>query len=135
MTELVREWVEKAEADVRTAEREVCVEEGPNWDAVCFHAQQAVEKYLKAILQQNNIPFPKVHDLAILLDMALPMYPDWEEMRDPLEWLSSFAVEVRYPGEAATKEDALQAVEIMRRCCFIIRQALSDCNPGPRTGV
>ena len=51
MNELVREWVEKAEGDVRTAEREVQVEEGFNWDAVCFHAHQAVEKYLKALLR------------------------------------------------------------------------------------
>ena len=41
MTELVRGWVQKAEADIRTAEREAHVAEEPNWDAVCFHAQQA----------------------------------------------------------------------------------------------
>ena len=50
MNELVMEWVEKAEGDSRTAEREGTVGEGPNYDAVCFHAQQCAEKYLKAFL-------------------------------------------------------------------------------------
>ena len=62
MNELVREWVEKAEGDVRTSEREVRATEGPNWDAVCFHAQQAGEKYLKAVLQHQGIPFSRTHD-------------------------------------------------------------------------
>ena len=38
MTELVVEWVKKAEGDLGTAEREAAVKENPNWDAVCFHA-------------------------------------------------------------------------------------------------
>ena len=125
MTELVREWVEKAEADMRTAEREAQVTEGPNWDAVCFHAQQAVEKYLKALLQQNAIAFLKTDDLAALLDMILPLYPEWETIRDSLEWLSSFGVEIRYPGEASTEQDAFRAIEVMHQTCFILRQTLS----------
>lgn len=44
MKELVAEWIKKAEADAGTARREAAVKEAPNWDAVCFHAQQAVEK-------------------------------------------------------------------------------------------
>ena len=125
MSKLVREWVEKAEADMRTAEREARVTEGPNWDAVCFHAQQAVEKYYKAILQRKDIPFSKTHDLAALLDLILPEYPEWERQCDSLERLSSFAVEVRYPGEAATEEDAARAIDIVRRTCSVLRQALS----------
>ncbi len=46
MKDLTKEWIKKAEGDVGTAVRESSVKEGANWDAVCFHAQQAVEKYL-----------------------------------------------------------------------------------------
>ena len=47
MKKLVAEWVKKAEGDAGTAKREAKVKEAAtNWDAVCFHAQQAVEKYL-----------------------------------------------------------------------------------------
>ena len=68
MKELVVEWVKKAKGDVGTAKREAKVkEEVTNWDAVCFHAQQAVEKYLKGLLQQNGIVFSKTHDLSVLI--------------------------------------------------------------------
>jgi HEPN domain-containing protein len=121
MSELVREWVEKAEGDVRTAEREVRVKEGANWDAVCFHAQQAAEKYLKAALQQKGIAFSRTHDLAALL-VLLP--GEWSQFQDDVEWLSAFAVEVRYPGEIATEESATKAVEIMRRVRAHLRPLL-----------
>ena len=50
MNELTVEWMEKAEGDYATAERELRARRRPNYDAVCFHAQQAAEKYLKAFL-------------------------------------------------------------------------------------
>ena len=49
MKPLTREWVEKAEGNYATARRESRVRKKPNFDAVCFHAQQSAEKYLKAI--------------------------------------------------------------------------------------
>jgi len=45
------EWIGKAEGDIRTSQREFSVNEHPNYDAVCFHAQQCAEKYLKAQLE------------------------------------------------------------------------------------
>ncbi len=50
MNPLTVEWINKAEADLLTARREYRARKKPNFDAVCFHAQQAVEKYLKAVL-------------------------------------------------------------------------------------
>jgi len=50
MKPLTSEWVEKAEGDLATAKREIRVRKAPNFDAVCFHAQQCAEKYLKALL-------------------------------------------------------------------------------------
>lgn len=124
MNELVHEWIEKAEADFRTAERESAVTDGPNWDAVCFHAQQTVEKYFKALLQERGIPFPRIHDLTILGKLLFPAYPEWEVALDSLKQLSLFAVELRYPGETALKQDAVQAVKIMREWRSRLRQVL-----------
>ncbi|HCP31672.1 TPA: DNA-binding protein [Candidatus Acetothermia bacterium] len=124
MNELVREWIEKAEADIRTAEREAVVTDRPNWDAVCLHAQQSVEKYLKAILQQKRIPFHKTHDLSSLAEPLLPTYPEWEALSDSLKRLSLFAAELHYSGEAASKQDAMQAVEAMRQWCSRLREPL-----------
>jgi HEPN domain-containing protein len=44
MTPLAAEWVSKAEGDYATARRELRARNKPNFDAVCFHAQQCVEK-------------------------------------------------------------------------------------------
>jgi HEPN domain-containing protein len=124
MNELVREWIEKAEADSRTTERESRVTDGPNWDAVCFHAQQAVEKYCKALLQDQGIPFPKIHDLSILAKPLFSVYPEWKAYRDSLKRLSLFAVEFRYPGKAASEQDAREALVIMREWRTRLREAL-----------
>ncbi len=51
MNPLTQEWVNKGEGDFHTAERESRVTIAPNYDAICFHAQQCIEKYLKARLQ------------------------------------------------------------------------------------
>ena len=66
MKPLTSEWVEKAEGDFATAEREIRVRKTPNFDAVCFHAQQCTEKYLKALLQEADLPFGKTHHLISL---------------------------------------------------------------------
>ena len=45
MNSQVTEWVLKAEGDFLTAGRELRARKSPNYDAVCFHAQQCAEKY------------------------------------------------------------------------------------------
>ena len=47
MKPLSLEWIQKAEADYASAQRELRVRINPNPDAVCFFCQQCVEKYLK----------------------------------------------------------------------------------------
>lgn len=67
MKPITQEWVDKAEGDFATAQRELRARNFPNYDAACFHAQQCIEKYLKARLQKENIRFSKTHDLSVLL--------------------------------------------------------------------
>jgi HEPN domain-containing protein len=114
------EWVDKAEADFATAGRELRARKQPNYDAACFHAQQCVEKYLKARLVKAKIRFTKTHDLEQLLDLILPREPLWESFRLQLIDLSSYAVAFRYPGESATRDLAKAAVAN----CKAIRQAI-----------
>lgn len=52
MNVLVKEWIQKAEGDYTTALREYRAINSPNYDAAGFHAQQCIEKYLKASLIQ-----------------------------------------------------------------------------------
>lgn len=55
MNELISEWVTKAEEDWRVANREIKVEQEPAYNAVCYHAQQCAEKYMKAFLLFHSI--------------------------------------------------------------------------------
>ena len=116
------EWVEKAEGDFATMQREFRVRKNPNNDAICFHAQQCAEKYLKARLAEADSSFGKVHDLVALLDQILSVQRDWEVFREDLAYLSDFAVSFRYPGESADRESAVDAVE---RCRFFRKIARS----------
>ena len=109
MKPLTTEWIQKAEADFATLEREVAVADRPNYDGICFHAQQCIEKYLKAVLCEANITFGKTHDLVALLDTTLEINPSWESMREDLAYLSDFAVAYRYPGESADQASAQNA--------------------------
>ena len=124
MKDLTKEWIKKSEGDVGTAVRESSVKEGANWDAVCFHAQQAVEKYLKGILQEIEKPFSKTHDLSVLLDLILSEFPELNVLAEDLEWLSAFAVEFRYPGEEALEGDAKRALAIMERALSLLKQKI-----------
>jgi HEPN domain-containing protein len=92
----VRGWIRKAESDLRNIALVLPADDCP-YDTVCFHAQQAAEKYLKAALTFLGIPFPKVHDLDELLDL-LPAEADVPVARDALTELSQLAVAPRYPG-------------------------------------
>jgi HEPN domain-containing protein len=121
MKPLTLEWINKAEADFSSAQRELRARKNPNFDAACFHAQQCVEKYLKACLQEAEITFGKTHDLVVLLDMILPVDPILVTYRTQLRMLSSYAIEFRYPGESADKNMARQAVRVTRSFRDIMR--------------
>lgn len=124
MKPITSEWIAKAEGDFATAQRELVAEDNPNYDAVCFHSQQCAEKYPKAFLQEADIPFPKTHDLAALLESTLSIEPTWASMTPDLNTLSAFAVEYRYPGDSADLDEAREAFQTCKNVCEVIRGAL-----------
>ncbi|MGQ9786383.1 MAG: HEPN domain-containing protein [Anaerolineae bacterium] len=94
--ELALEWLESAEADLKTMERTLDVEELTH--IIAFHVQQTVEKCLKAPLELQNRPVPKEHStirlyglVAEVLDMGSP----WDILTD----LDDLYISARYPGE------------------------------------
>jgi HEPN domain-containing protein len=116
-TEIVaREWVIKAENDLKTASHTLKIARGCPTDTVCFHAQQCVEKYLKAFLVSKGIDFPKTHDierLVTLLPESIWLRLSIEEQRS----LTAYATVTRYPGdyEAIPLTEAKQSVKLARR--------------------
>ena len=118
------ERVEKAEGDYRTASREARVAHDPNMDAACFHCQQCAEKYLKALLVEAGVGFPRVHDLEALLNLTLRIDPGLEQIRAGLQDLTDMAVEIRYPGFFARSEDVTAALAAAAETRDAIRKSL-----------
>lgn len=79
---------------------------------VCFHAQQMVEKLLKAFLTYHNVKFPKTHNLEILMEKCLELDEEFQKIR--FKNLSMYAVEIRYPEEfyIPSIEERNECVEI-----------------------
>lgn len=70
--EYIDNWIKKANNDLKVAENELFI--GGNdivMDAICFHSQQAVEKYLKAFLISKQIEFGKTHNLEYLIELCI----------------------------------------------------------------
>ncbi len=124
MNELTSEWVAKAEGDYATTGRELRVQNRPNYDAVCFHAQQTAEKYLKGFLQEHGVSFPKTHSLIELLELCLPLDDGLETLRPDLIRLGRYAVRYRYPGVIAQKGEAKTAYETVTAVRVALRARL-----------
>src|SRR5262245_35358812 len=125
-----REWLEKADDDFRLAEQLVLARPAFH-DQVCFHAQQAVEKYLKAILEQQGQFIPKTHDLEDLMSLLLTNYPNLRKYRRSFGSMTEFAVTTRYPGTRARKRQAVAAV----KCATRVRdecRAILGIRPRPK---
>jgi HEPN domain-containing protein len=118
------EWVTKAEGDFATAGREIRARKSPNYDAACFHSQQCAEKYLKAVLQENDKPVPKVHNLIELMLLCEEIDASFEMLRTDLVLMERYAVRVRYPGEVAAKAEAQSAYAAAKGVRGFIRQKL-----------
>jgi len=109
------EWVARAAADLALAE----IEKPPGavWESLCFHAQQAAEKAVKAVLQCEDMWFPKTHDLGALFVLV---HDAGIEPPKGLEaeagGLGFYAVVARYPGHevAVGEEDRDSAVRTAR---------------------
>ena len=104
---LVSEWLKKADLDFKTVVR--LSAESEFRDIVGFHAQQAAEKYLKAVLTRHQIEFPKTHVIRRLLILLQPVDPAMVKALDDANWLSPFGAEIRYPGDRA---EALPGAEV-----------------------
>ena len=65
---------------------------------ICFHAQQAVEKYLKALLACKGVDFPRTHDVDFLLAECRKVSPGQFDQVD-LKSLTDFGVSIRYPDD------------------------------------
>ncbi len=87
----------------------------PNYDSSCFHAQQCIEKLLKGFLAEKEVPFPKTHDLQLLIKLTYTYHPEWQVLEKEAAELAEEAVETRYPGEDRMKEDAQRSIYLCKK--------------------
>jgi HEPN domain-containing protein len=114
----VSRWVEKAESDFRNAEYVMTMRKDCPFDTVCYHCQQCMEKYLKAVLIFEEVEFPRTHDLVVLFNLSLILKSLGINIQD-LQPLNRYSIEARYPGdwehvEEAEAKSALERVSAPR---------------------
>lgn len=125
--ELVRQWLDKGEEDFGLI-RHLTAEQYPYVGAIGFHAQQAAEKFLKALLVRHQIEFPKTHNLGELLDLIAATDAALADSLRNVTALNPYGVDTRYPGDflELTPADAKEAVELASRTRDAVRSALKD---------
>ena len=115
----LKQWLKKALNDISVMQHELALpEEEIITESVCFHAQQAAEKLLKAYLIYKEEDVKKTHNLILLLEFCSGFDRDF--LKFELSDLNFYAVQVRYPGdyEDPTIEDS--------KHCYVLAIALRD---------
>lgn len=109
--EIAEKWLKKSYTDLRVAEKLLEIGEEP-W-VIAFHAQQAVEKALKAYLVLHGRHFGKIHNIARLIDLCSEIDKDFKQLYEiGVEELYPLTIEARYPdtGVEVTMDEAEEAV-------------------------
>lgn len=111
-----RLWLAKADHDILNIDNNIAAAAVP-WDTVCFHAQQAVEKTLKAFLVFRFRPVLRTHDLVALLAACVEVEPSLSILERDCRDLSAFAVGARYPDDIyePDEEDGRRMIAAMNR--------------------
>jgi HEPN domain-containing protein len=124
---LVRQWLAKTDDDIRACEA-LLAADPPFLYPVCFHAQQAAEKYLKALLTWHQIEFPKTHAIEQLLALLKPTLPDVASTLREAVILTPFGVEIRYPGDQPepNARETHQALDLARKVRDAILPLLTE---------
>ena len=118
------DWLERAAADLALAR--VPLPRGARREDLCFHAQQAAEKALKAVYQRQRWAFRYTHDLDELITGLKAKGLDVPESIEETDILSRYAWETRYPGveEPVTESEYLEAIQLAESVLAWARQII-----------
>lgn len=97
------QWMLKARHDLLSAER-LYSGDPALLDTAAYHCQQTMEKTLKAYLTYHEIPFQKIHHLAVLVTQCTDVDPSFDQLFDIADMLTPYAVLFRYPGDVLEPE-------------------------------
>ncbi|ADT84024.1 HEPN domain-containing protein [Thermococcus barophilus] len=122
----VKDWIRKADEDLKASE--ILLEQNL-YALSCFHAQQAVEKYLKAFLLEHDREISKTHNIKFLLNQCCEIDKSFRELfKSGVHYLTEYAVEVRYPGiyepDREEAKDALRLAKVVKE--FVLRKLMEE---------
>ena len=121
--EKIKLLYDKGERDIKASEQLMNVNDGEFYSSIiCFHCQQAVEKYLKAYLMYHEIIPPKTHDLLRLAAIC----SDFDEavVNFELDGFASYGVDIRYDAPHPSLSDAKQAVSVAKEVMDYVKQKI-----------
>lgn len=105
------DWLRYARSDLALAH--IPAEGDVLFETLCFHAQQAAEKSLKAVLVHAGIAIPKIHSIERLIDLLPPSIPRTADLLSSAR-LTAYATVFRYPAEEepVTEADYQEAIRL-----------------------
>lgn len=121
---LSSEWLEFAKMDLGAAEYLLTMHPLPV-EIICYHCEQAAEKFLKAVLVQFDKEPPKTHDLVQLCKLCCEVNERFGQLADACIELTPYGVQVRYPSNLELDEnDAACALKECRQVQNFVCQEL-----------
>lgn len=124
ITNYVASWLKRADEDLEVIEL-LLEKDGPA-STICFHAQQAAEKYLKGFLAYHEKNVRKIHNLESLVKDCESFDETFNELLNDAKFLTQFYVETRYPGDIPdfTMVESRRAFEATKRTKEFVLQRL-----------
>ena len=124
------DWLLHAESDLKLAK--LALDQGILPEQICFHAQQAVEKSMKAALLSSSVDFPFSHDLEELIYILEHAGIDLPSGLREAGTLTPYAVESRYPGYwgEIAKNDVVDAIELAEKAFGWAKEFVQKQKPG-----
>ena len=129
MKEKTIDWLKVAETDIQVAE--ILIDHEHLASGIAFHCQQAIEKSLKAILEENDAEVPKIHRLITLIELVKKWYQPTLDLRIILS-LDKLYIDSRYPGDFGllpdgmpTKDEIHEIVQATRAFYLDVKEFLT----------
>ena len=123
-------WLKRARSNLARA-RLLAGQPEVAYEDLCFDAQQAAEKALKAVLVHRGLAFPKTHALADLLTLVARTGLEVPEQVREATLLTPYAVEARYPGlwEEVTPVDHQEALRVAQHVVAWAEKVIGTAEP------
>jgi HEPN domain-containing protein len=121
--EELRQWFSLAEQNLNVAEHLANNMHPMPVETICNNCQQSAEKDLKGFLFNNNVAFPKIHDLSELVALCIQVNPEFVKLATQCRFLNNFGVLPRYPHELQiTDDDARIAIRFAEEVRAFVKE-------------